>query len=403
MPVYKYNTKKGVRWYAKINYTENGKYCQHWKRGFETRREATEYEALFTAAMKVTQATTSPTEALKAFIKASTETNITAATEALKASQKPAEEPQKQRTFQDVFEEYWATTDARGLTEGTRETKINMLTKHVLPYFGDYVLTEITPAMVQQWQSEIKAKERRGKPFSETYLHSIQSQFNAVLNYAVRKKYLPFSPMVDLKNMGEKNAPPRDFWTVEEYAKFAEYAQTRTETFAVFELCYWLGLRRGEALGIRPMDISYDERIGGYALHIAQSVDAKKRIGKTKTASSDRIIAIPDIIKTELDEYIAQQYDIQPTDRIFANVTVSHLQRDKDWAIKQSGQLYICTHGMRHSAASNFISSGQMTAADVAHWLGHATPFTTLRTYNHMLPTTQTVAADYIGDMRSKI
>ena len=278
-----------------------------------------------------------------------------------------------------------------------------MLTKHVLPYFGACVLTEITPSMVQQWQSEIKQKERRGKPFSETYLHSIQSQLNAILNYAVRKGYISFSPMVDLKNMGAKNAPPRDFWTVEEYAKFAEYAQTRTETFAVFELCYWLGLRRGEALGIRPMDISYDERIGGYALHIAQSVDAKKRIGKTKTASSDRIVAILDTLKAELDDYMSRQYDLQPADRIFANVTVSHLQRDKAWAIEQSGMHYICTHGMRHSAASIYISSGKMTATDVARWLGHSSQQTTLRTYSHILPTTQTVAADYIEAMRSKI
>lgn len=403
MPVYKYNTKKGVRWYAKINYTENGKYCQHWKRGFETRREATEYEALFTAAMKVTQAATSPTEALKAFIKASTETNITVATETLKTSQKPAEEPQKARTFQDVFDEYWATTDARGLTEGTRETKINMLTKHVLPYFGDYVLTEITPAMVQQWQTEIKAKKRRGKPFSNTYLHSIQSQLNAILNYAVRKGYIPFSPMVDLKNMGEKNAPPREFWTIEEYGKFADYARQRKDTFMVFELCYWLGLRRGEALGIRPMDISYDNRRNSYTLHIATSVDAKRRVGNTKTASSDRVITLPESLKHDLDTYMEQSYGLQPTDRIFEHVSISTLNRDKAWAIEQSGVPYVCVHGMRHGCASTLISSNRLTATDVARWLGHSSAKTTLRTYSHILPETEVMAADYIEAMRSKI
>lgn len=278
-----------------------------------------------------------------------------------------------------------------------------MLQKHILPYFGDCVLTDITPAMVQKWQEEIKKKERRGKPFTNTYLHSIQSQLNAVLNYAVRKNYIPFSPMVDLKNMGEKNAPPRTFWTVEEYGKFAEYARQRSDTFLIFELCYWLGLRRGEALSIRPLDISYDSRRGSYTLHIATSVDAKGRVGKTKTASSDRIITLPESLKRELDEYQTQQYDLQPTDRIFERISITTLTRDKDWAIEQSGIPYACIHGMRHGAASNLISSGELTATDVARWLGHSSAKTTLRTYSHILPETEVMAADLIEAMRNKI
>ena len=278
-----------------------------------------------------------------------------------------------------------------------------MLTKHVLPYFQAYQIADITASIVQQWQAEMRTKERRGKPFSETYLHSIQSQLNAVFNYAVRKAYIPFSPMVDLKNMGQKNAPPREFWTVEEYGKFAEYAQQRNDTFLIFELCYWLGLRRGEALAIRPLDISYDNRRDSYTLHIATSVDAKRRVGKTKTASSDRIITLPDSLKHELDTYMEQSYGLQPTDRIFEHVSISTLNRDKAWAIEQSGIPYACIHGMRHGAASNLISSGEFTATDVARWLGHSSAKTTLRTYSHILPETEVMAADYIETMRSKI
>lgn len=394
MPVYKYTNKRGTFWRVHIYYTENGEHKQTCKRGFTSKREAQQYENTLAATLKAPGGAQSLSEALYKLMGINQP----------QAAPAPTEPPEPRRTFQDVFDEYWATTTDKGLTEGTRETKKNMLQKHILPHFGMYELSEVTTEVVKAWQGIMKQKTKpNGKPFSDTYLHSVQSQLNAILNYAVRKGYIPFSPMVDLKNMGAKNAPPRDFWTVEEYAKFAEYAKTRTETFAVFELCYWLGLRRGEALGIRPVDISYDERVGGYVLHIAQSVDAKKRIGKTKTASSDRVVAIPDTLKAELDDYISRQHNLQPTDRIFENVTVSHLQRDKAWAIEQSGQLYICTHGMRHSAASNFISSGQMTATDVARWLGHSSANTTLRTYSHMLPTTQTVAADYIEAMRNKI
>lgn len=376
MPVYKYTNKKGTMWRVHINYTQDGEHKQICKRGFTSKREALQYEQTLSATLKAPGGAQNLSEALYAILGINAPLSDQTPSEAVKT---PVEAI---RTFQTVFDEYWATTDARGLSEGTRETKINMLTKHVLPYFGACVLTEITPAMVQQWQTEIKAKERRGKPFSATYLHSIQSQLNAILNYAVRKGYIAYSPMVDLKNMGEKNAPPRTFWTVDEYAKFAEFAKQRPDTYVIFSLCFWLGIRRGEAMAIRPIDVSYDNRRNSYTLHIATSVDAKKRVGATKTASSNRIITLPDFIKRELDEYQEHQYNLQPTDRIFEHISVTTLNRDKDWAIEQSGVPYICIHGMRHSAASNLISSGELTATDVARWLGHSSAKTTVNVRN---------------------
>lgn len=393
MPVYEYTTTTGTMYMVKISYKKDGKYMQKLKRGFKSKAEAEAAELVLNASYKPVEGSQSVLGLLVDILGVNTQKPV----EAVKT---PVEAP---KTFQTVFDEYWATTDARGLSEGTRETKINMLQKHILPYFGARVLTEITPSIVQQWQTEMRTKTRRGKAFSETYLHSIQSQLNAVLNYAVRKSYIQFSPMVDLKNMGEKNAPPREFWTVEEYGKFAEYARQRSDTFLVFELTYWLGLRRGEALSIRPLDVSYDNRRNSYTLHIATSVDAKKRVGKTKTASSDRTITLPDTIKQELDEYMAKSYGLKPTDRIFEHISVTTLNRDKDWAIKQSGVPYICVHGMRHSAASNLISSGELTATDVARWLGHSSAKTTLRTYSHILPETEVMAADLIEALHNKI
>lgn len=393
MPVYEYTNKKGTFWRVHVNYTENGEHKQVCKRGFTSKRKAQQYEQTLSATLKAPGGAQSLADALCKIIGIDTP----------QAKPTPVEPPEPHRTFQDVFDEYWATTDARGLTEGTKETKANMYKQHILPYFGAYAITDITASVVQQWQAEIKAKERRGKPFSDTYLHSIQSQLNAVLNYAVRKAYLSFSPMVDLKNMGQKNAPPREFWTVEEYGKFAEHARQRNDTFMVFELCYWLGLRRGEALGIRPMDITYDNRRDSYILHIATSVDAKHRVGNTKTASSDRVITLPESLKHELDAYMAQSYGLQPTDRIFEHISITTLNRDKDWAIEQSGVPYACIHGMRHSAATNLISSGKLTATDAARWLGHSSAKTTLRTYSHILPETEVMAADLIEAMRSKI
>lgn len=399
MPAYKYKKGGKTMWYAKINFQDaDGVNRQHCKRGFSSKSDALAYENEYKTALKLCPSTGAPslTDLLQGILKANNIITPSVATEPVEKAKEP------EKTFREVFDEYWSATIDKGIKAGTQETKRNMFEHHVLPHFQDLELSAITTEVIKQWQMEMQQKERRGKKFSQTYLHSIQSQFNAVLNYAVRKKYLPFSPMVDLKNMGEKNAAPREIWTPDEYAQFAQYAKTRPDTFMLFELYYWVGLRRGEALGLRPMDIQYDGRVGKSVITIATSVDAKKRIGDTKTASSYRTVPLPQTVAEELTEYMSHQYDLKPTDRIFSDITVSHLYRDVVWAIEQSGLPKICIHGMRHSWATNIISSGEVTATDAARLMGHASQQTTLRTYAHILPTTQAAAADYMDAMRSK-
>lgn len=279
-----------------------------------------------------------------------------------------------------------------------------MYNQHILPYFKSYEFKAITPQIIQQWQTEMKQKtNKQGKPFSDTFLHSVQSQLNAVLNYGVRKTYIPFSPMVDLKNMGKKNAPQRGIWSVEEYERFAEVAKQRPKTYVVWEIAYWHGLRRGEILGLRKVDVIYNESTGRTSITINKSVDAKKRVGNTKTASSQRTIELSQTVAKELHEYMQQQYNLQPEQRIFEDITVSHLYKDVTWAIEESGVPKIRIHDMRHSHASLIISTQKYSSTDVARDMGHASANTTLRTYAKMMPETRTNIADTLEAMRHKI
>lgn len=396
MGVYEQKSKDGIkRWYVKANYwnPETGKKAQHCKRGFTSQKDAKAYEAAFL--LKHPQkGSQSLTELLQGVLGMTT-TQVPAA---------PVEPSEPHRTFQDVFDEYWATTDTRGLTEGTKETKINIYQQHILPFFRQYELTAITPQVIQQWQQQMRTKtNRQGKPFADSFLHSVQSQLNAVLNYATRKKYIPFSPMVDLKNMGQKNAPQRSVWSVDDYAKFAEMAKQRPDTFMLFELYFWHGLRRGEALGLRKMDIQTNEETGYTSITIHKSVDAKQRVGETKTTSSQRTIELSPTVAQELENYMCRQYNLQPEQRIFEGITVSHLYRDVAWAIEQSGVPKIRIHDMRHSHVSLLISSQQYSSTDIARDCGHSSANTTLRTYAHMMPQTRTNIADTLEAMRNKI
>lgn len=398
MPAYKYTKNGKTAWYAKVCFQDTtGTNKQHTKRGFKTRKEAEDYEAEYKMALKIC-----PQEGVKSLSEVIQAILVTHNVVPVETSPEPEKTPQK--TFKEVYEEYWAMTSI-DLRESTIETKLNMLENHVLPFFGECIITEITSDMMKKWQEEMKRKERRGKPFSDTYLHSVQSQVNAILNFATRKTYIPFSPMAGVKNMGMKDAPPHDIWTDEEYNAFSKYAQQRPETYTLFQLYYWLGLRRGEGLGVRPIDIFYDKRTQKSMIQIATSVDAKHRVGRTKTTSSYRTIALPEFLLAELQLYMSKIYELKPTDRIFENITVSQLQRDVSWAIKESGVPKIRIHDMRHSRASALIScpDANLTYTDVADMLGHKTPKTTMNTYSHVLPSTKSAIANLLDEMHSKL
>ena len=114
---------------------------------------------------------------------------------------------------------------------------------------------EITDDDIANWQNAIKTlRKPNGKPFSDSYLRTIQSQFNSIINYAFSKGYLHHNPLADIKNMGVKDKRV-EFWTAEEYERFAYCAMNAPEYYYAYEVLYWCGLREGEMLALTLGDI----------------------------------------------------------------------------------------------------------------------------------------------------
>ena len=197
MPAYKYNTKGGVMWLAKINYidTLTGKSTQKIKRGFTTKREAIKYENEF---------------------KVDLEKN------------RVSHEIGPQSSFTEVYEAYSRHIRCKELRPDTVETKTSMINHYILPFFEKYTIGEVDEEVITDWKDYMLSHTtRQGHPLSDTYLHSIQAQLNAILNYAVKKRYIQVSPMLDLKNLGSKYADEHEIWMPEEFDKFATAAMYR--------------------------------------------------------------------------------------------------------------------------------------------------------------------------------
>ena len=125
------------------------------------------------------------------------------------------------------------------IKESSLKTKFNIFNKHIFPTFEEVPIDSITDDDIANWQKKMKlCIQPNGKHFSEAYLRTIQSQFNSIINYAFSKGYLKANPLADIKNMGIKDNQV-EFWTPEEYERFAYYAMEYPQYCYVYEVLYY--------------------------------------------------------------------------------------------------------------------------------------------------------------------
>lgn len=77
-------------------------------------------------------------------------------------------------------------------------------------------------------------------------------------------------------------------------------------------------------------------------------------------------------------------------------ITCNYLSKNFNKVIKNSNLPYIKLHELRHSCAGNLLSMG-FNVVQVAEWLGHSSPNTTLNFYAHIDSNSKKDMANSIG------
>lgn len=217
-----YKDEQRGTWYVSFHYYDwTGKNCRKVKRGFKTKREATEWERHF----------------------------------------RMKEAADLDMTFEEFVQAY--TRDMKPkLKHNTWLTKEHILRAKLLPYFKDKKMRDIRPKDIIQWQNEqISYRDEKGKPYAPTYLKTLQSELSALFNHAVRFYELKSNPVVKAGPLGKGKAEEMLFWTKEEYLKFIEAVKDKPYSYHAFQILYWCGLRIGELLALMPQDIDFDNKV----------------------------------------------------------------------------------------------------------------------------------------------
>ena len=348
-----YKDKNGT-WYVSARYTNwKGEADRKLKRGFKTKKEATEWERNF-------------------FLENAGNLEM---------------------TFEAFYELYKKNMQDR-IKMNTWKMKESVIEGKILPYFRKKRMCDIKPRDVVTWQNTmLKQRDDKGNPYSPVYLKTIHNQLSAIFNHAVRYYNLRENPCKKAGSMGKKKNREMMFWTKEQYLKFAEVMMDKPLSYYAFEMLYWCGIREGELLALSASDFDFTNS----TVTISKSYQRLKGqdvITTPKTKKSNRVIKMPQFLCEEMQDYIKMFYSAETDDRMFT-VTKSYLHREMDRGAKEAGVPRIRIHDIRHSAVSLLIDRG-FSATAIADRVGHESIDITYN-YAHLFPSKQTEMADKLN------
>ncbi|MDL2237361.1 site-specific integrase [Christensenellaceae bacterium OttesenSCG-928-K19] len=301
-------------------------------------------------------------------------------------------------TFKSFVEIYTADMQSR-VRENTWETKEHIIRTKLMPYFGEHKMCEIRTNEVIALQNEmINYRDKNDKAYSPVYLKTLHNQLSAILNHAVNYYGLNSNPAAKVGNMGKAKNKEMQFWTKEEYLKFADAMMDKPISFYAFEMLYWCGIREGELLALTPADFDFEKGTVSITKSY-QRLKGRDVITEPKTPKSVRIIKMPKFLCEEMQEYIDSLYGVEPEDRIFT-ITKHYLHNEMDRGAKDTGVRRIRIHDVRHSHVSLLIDMG-FSAIAIADRVGHESIDVTYN-YAHLFPSRQSEMADRLDMERGE-
>ena len=306
---------------------------------------------------------------------------------------------QTRGTLKDLVDE-WAKVDPskHGLRPTTRDQYVYLMRSQVIPVLGDLQLSKLTAAKVAEFFQSLDV--------SASTARSTYAGLAKVLDFAVDMQRVGTNVARLVKRPTAAKSKSREI-TQQEAQRLLEAAQGHR-----WEVCAWLafgcGLRRGEILALRWVDVDLDKG----ELHVVGNLTRSSAgliVGQPKTDKGTRRVPIPESVVTVLKK--------RRKDQAAERLAAGELWRDTgavisteiggfveprnmsrvwaQWARKaklpESG-----THIGRHYAATALLASGKASVADVAAQLGHD-PAVLLNTYAVAVADGQRRAADVLG------
>lgn len=283
-------------------------------------------------------------------------------------------------TVSMLFSQWFQQTILR-VKESTAANYLMKANKHILPHFGDYLITDLTAEDIYDF---VESKKKSG--LSYRYISDIVVLLRAMYKFAVRK-YRIVNPLDGIRLTGKKKAEVQLLDASEQQTLEQYLFQNRNLTTLGTALTKVTGLRIGELCALQWADIDLSKRILTVRKTL-QRIQCKEGATKTKlvvtepkSESSQRQIPIPECMVNFLCEFqgSGDQYVLSGTDKPVEPRTMQYRFAS---ILKSANLPSVHFHSLRHCFATDCIRLGFDVKA-LSELLGHSSVEITLNRYVH--------------------
>ena len=295
-----------------------------------------------------------------------------------------------------VFLHRWLENRQSRVRRRTLERYQQIVRAHLLPSLGRIRLAKLTP---QDVVACLRRVEADGSAYSARGAREI---LRTALNQAVRWELVSrnVAALTDAPRHRTRQIEP--LTPAQATTLLAAVADHRLE--ALITITVGLGLRQGEALGLRWEDVDLEADV----LSVRQTLErggSEPRFGEPKTARSRRTINMPGIVAEALRRHRTRQLEerlvaggrwresgLVFTTTIGTAIHRSGLHKDFKAILRAAALPNIRYHDLRHTAATLLLAQG-VAPRTIMETLGHSQISLTMNTYAHVMPALQREAA----------
>lgn len=309
---------------------------------------------------------------------------------------------------------HWLTQVApRRVRPTTLASYTSKVEQYINPLLGHHRLDRLTADHIEAaWDHLLKVGNPKAddpKPLSPASVRQAHRILSRALKVAVQRNRIRRNP-ADGNSMDAPSVPDVEMQVLDlaQVRKVLDAAKgERMEARWVIALA--LGLRQGEALGLRWEDVDLDDRV----LRVRQAMQRVKGqglvFGEPKSKKSKRDIALdPNVVailkahkKAQTAERLAAGSAWEDYGLVFTQVNGKPIDQGRDnkrWLalLEKADVPRVRLHDARHSAATVALLSGASTRA-VMDMLGHSQISVTMR-YQHVVDEMKRDTATKIAD-----
>jgi integrase len=293
-------------------------------------------------------------------------------------------EPSAGKVIFSAFSEEWLA--AQTFDDSTRPAVESRLRAHILPTFGDLEVRAIKPSRIQAW---IRGRQESCAP---RYFRVMLANLSSIFGAAVEDGLIARNPCASRAVRAPRSPQAKVIpWPATHVAAVITAHPDRWRAVPI--VAAGCGLRQGEVFGLQVEDVDFLGRTV-HVRHQIKLVGGDLRLAPPKGGKT-RDVPLPEPVALALAEHLRQHppvegfvFSTRERTRVNRTYYSTHVWKPALRAAGVEPTRANGMHALRHWFASVQLEGGTSIRA-LAEYLGHSDPGFTLRTYTHLMPSSE--------------